>query len=999
MSGQDDDAASPPSIDELVEALPDLQAYIENPAHGQHTTDLVAVGDEYRGAHPVHGSTNADESGPAAGNFAVNPAKGVWYCHRCGAGGDLLNYIAVDEGLVDCAHADDLADVFPLVLDLATEAAGIADRMSGADRRELAARRHERAAITEVHTAACTFYRQHLDEPRPDEPTETWAAYVRNRWGLSAAILDEAGIGYAPREPRALVDYLRAEGFEDHLLRQSGLVSENDEGELVDYFDGRLIFPYRVRGAPRYFIGRRTPQTPGRTPSKYRKLRNPDPDGTGPTACVTEPVFGLDTARSAEHVVVTEGVTDALALHDAGFAAIAPVGTAFGEDRLKTAARALSGKRVTVVMDEDEVSGAGLRAALTTATDLAETGHPREVRVGRLTAADGVTQQTIDVAEFYRDYDAAAFAQVLDAALPVNHARYCWGETAGDPSYLFAAAVEAADHDPTAVASRTDDEGTESLLGVDDIIDGDELPTAQREFHRRSDLSGKDVRDIFEHAIRIDLEANGSFIRSDDGRLWYFFDPEHRLYPIDASGQQEIHDEFHGLIKARFGLSMDQWSRGLFKDIRIHGRRIAARRAVHQFACYNAEAGELYVSDFDDGYYVVDGSDEAPEHRPNGTDVLFRDERGEPWTYVPPAARPEPDGDIPGERSPWAGEGDLLHRYVTNRVNFGDAVLTPAQQRLQLYLHLHIIPLTSLLSARPILAWVGPKGSGKTVTQRMIGRLFYGPSFKETVMPDEKKDFYAVLANRPLTFIDNYDDGRRWANDVLAAVATGAKLELRKLYSTVDLASYDPQCWLSLTSRDPPFRRDDVAERMLVFNLERIATGTADFVGTTPFLEVVDEAREPLLSALLDNVNAVLRVYHDTERAALRSQHRMADWAACAHLCAEALDLDGVDALLEAMGGERAAFVLEDDPLRPALDHYLETQPKCATRFHSTTKLYDVLAEAAASTDHTFDYADARHLGRRLKKIREELHQLYGMEVDTSGRAPQYRFPTARDDE
>jgi hypothetical protein len=61
-------------------------------------SQLQRQGDEYFGAHPVHGS----ETGR---NFWVNPQKNVWHCFRHGTGGGPLLWLAVEEGIIRCEDA------------------------------------------------------------------------------------------------------------------------------------------------------------------------------------------------------------------------------------------------------------------------------------------------------------------------------------------------------------------------------------------------------------------------------------------------------------------------------------------------------------------------------------------------------------------------------------------------------------------------------------------------------------------------------------------------------------------------------------------------------------------------------------------------------------------------------------------------------------------------------------------------------------------------------
>jgi putative DNA primase/helicase len=48
--------------------------------------------------HPVHGATGN-------GNLSVSTRRNLWYCFRCGSGGDPLTWIAVREGFIECNAA------------------------------------------------------------------------------------------------------------------------------------------------------------------------------------------------------------------------------------------------------------------------------------------------------------------------------------------------------------------------------------------------------------------------------------------------------------------------------------------------------------------------------------------------------------------------------------------------------------------------------------------------------------------------------------------------------------------------------------------------------------------------------------------------------------------------------------------------------------------------------------------------------------------------------
>jgi hypothetical protein len=58
-------------------------------------TPTRTEGDEAKGPHPTHGSSNGD-------NLQINVSKGTWHCKRCDAGGDAASLVGLFEGEISC---------------------------------------------------------------------------------------------------------------------------------------------------------------------------------------------------------------------------------------------------------------------------------------------------------------------------------------------------------------------------------------------------------------------------------------------------------------------------------------------------------------------------------------------------------------------------------------------------------------------------------------------------------------------------------------------------------------------------------------------------------------------------------------------------------------------------------------------------------------------------------------------------------------------------------
>ena len=157
--------------------------------------------------------------------------------------------------------------------------------------------------------------------------------------------------------------YLQQKGFEDELIKASGIATFSERSGLVSQFWNRVMFPIQdVRNRVIGFGGR----VMGDGEPKY--LNSPETD----VFDKRRNLYGLNFARTARsgNIILCEGYMDVIAMHQAGFTqAVASLGTAF------TSEQAMLLKRYTdsVLLAYDS-DGAGTKAALRAIGILREVG-------------------------------------------------------------------------------------------------------------------------------------------------------------------------------------------------------------------------------------------------------------------------------------------------------------------------------------------------------------------------------------------------------------------------------------------------------------------------------------------------------------------------------------------------------------------------------------------------------------------------------------------------
>jgi DNA primase len=273
-------------------------------------TELSRRGvDSYFGLCPFH-----DER---TGSFHVRPDKKHYHCFGCQASGDPFTFVMETEGLDFKAAMESLADRFGVTLETEDEDPGAA------------ARRERRERLHSLLARAAAYYCRHLWEAREAEPARR---YLLDR-GLAEQTLREFRVGYAPSAWDRMLLASRRAGYNDEELLATGLAqrSKNRPGQIYDRFRERIMFPaVDARGRVNGFGARAMRDN---QPPKY--LNTSD----GELYHKREVLFGIDLARGpaarAARMILVEGYTDVLALHQAGLRnAVGIMGTSLTEEQV-----------------------------------------------------------------------------------------------------------------------------------------------------------------------------------------------------------------------------------------------------------------------------------------------------------------------------------------------------------------------------------------------------------------------------------------------------------------------------------------------------------------------------------------------------------------------------------------------------------------------------------------------------------------------------------------
>ena len=369
----------PPETIEQVAAATDIVEVING------YVPLKRAGATYKARCPFH-----QEKSPS---FNVNPARQMFKCFGCGAGGSVFKFVTMFTNID-----------FPSAVRMLAERAGIPiiEDFSGRTEEERGAGQTRRQLI-KLHAEAAEWFHRNLMKSSGAQHARD---YLKSR-GLTGEVAARWKLGYAPDSWDALMRWAEGNGYRREEMVQSGLVKARDEDEgglgrsgAYDRFRDRLMFPISNEvGEVIAFSGRvLAADAKG---AKY--VNSPE----SPIFTKGKVLFGLHMAKRAllekKFAIVCEGQIDLITAFEAGIQNVtAPQGTAFTEQQARLLKR--HADEVVLCFDADN---AGQQAAEKSLASLLEANVT--VRVATMPPGE-------DPDSLIRNHGAEAFSERIAAA-------------------------------------------------------------------------------------------------------------------------------------------------------------------------------------------------------------------------------------------------------------------------------------------------------------------------------------------------------------------------------------------------------------------------------------------------------------------------------------------------------------------------------------------------------------------------------------------------------
>ena len=261
--------------------------------------DLKRSGSNYMGLCPFH-----SEKTPS---FSVSPSKSIFKCFGCGVGGDVITFIMKRENLN-----------FPEAVEFLAEKYNVRLSEYKDENKEA---RDKRNRLYDINREAAMHFLNNLSSsPKAQK-------YLRDR-GLSDKTIRTYGLGYSKDSWTDLYDHLTKLGYKEEELLDLNLISKSKNGNYIDRFRDRVMFPIINRNNKVIAFGARGF---GDAKPKYLNSRETPIFHKGSN------LFNMNIVSresSRQRIILVEGYMDVISLYNSGINySVASLGTSLTEDQ------------------------------------------------------------------------------------------------------------------------------------------------------------------------------------------------------------------------------------------------------------------------------------------------------------------------------------------------------------------------------------------------------------------------------------------------------------------------------------------------------------------------------------------------------------------------------------------------------------------------------------------------------------------------------------------
>lgn len=459
--------------------------------------------------------------------------------------------------------------------------------------------------------------------------------------------------------------------------------------------------------------------------------------------------------------------------------------------------------------------------------------------------------------------------------------------------------------------------------------------------------------------VKSAMAKEGEFVHLQDGRRYYI--PKDTARPIEI---EMLSDGLHSLLDVKYSLNRTEPEHSYtVSHLVSYSGTLPETAQAAVLSHYDQHSKLVLVHAGRKDVLAVSAQGQSVV--PNGAyQVIF------PWDRIIEPFTPSYDASLD-----WAS----VLFDLPNVVN-----MTPEEATCVLKVWVLFSLLRDAATSRPILAFFGQPGSGKTSTARKLYAFFYGRHM-DVSGATSPVHYDMATANLPFYVLDNLDTWEKWIPDRLAQSAGKSDVIVRKLYTNNQIVRIKRQAMVAVTAHDPKFGRADVTDRMLIVSLQRFSNVGIQFQDEGALIDRVVQLRNKLWGGVLHDLQLVLATPFPPETSLqLRIQDfaRLGEWIAIAIGERELFE----QAVSSLQAAQRSFNLDEDHILVSALQRWI-AKTGGSPNGKSQDQVYSETLSLVPNEDiKTFQllYKNSSMFCKRISNLQDTLNNtLFHIEIET----------------
>lgn len=284
----------------------------------------------------------------------------------------------------------------------------------------------------------------------------------------------------------------------------------------------------------------------------------------------------------------------------------------------------------------------------------------------------------------------------------------------------------------------------------------------------------------------------------------------------------------------------------------------------------------------------------------------------------------------------------------------------------------YIISLFIPNISHPIITLFGERGAAKTTTIKLIKKLVDPSKLEAVTFPKDINELIQKLSHHWFLGYDNISTIPDWISDTLCRVVTGEGFSKRQLFTDDEDIIYNFKRCIALNGINVVATREDLLDRCLLFELERITTETRK--EELVFWKEFEKDKPFILGGIFNILSKALAEYPNVK---LNELQRMADFTRWGYAIAEAIDKGLGEQFLNEYTqniNRQNEEAINANPLAIAIISFMKSRDSWGgTASDLLREIKDVADNLQIDTKNKFFPSSSSHLSRYLNRLKTNL--------------------------